>query len=1005
MPFPSTWSLRRHLLFLVLLAVLPALLIVLAAGLARHRVSLQASEHAATTVAQLVAKQQEDLAANLQQSLSILAEASEFRTQDTPANNRLLRNILKQNPGLLVLLAVDIRGRVIASSGPMDLGLLNDRKYFRDALRTRQFAAGEYVISRSTGRPVFHFAYPVLDPAGKVRLFLVTSLRIKSHDSAPEVRALPPGSSLSILDHGGTVLYSSTSTGLLPGMAFPQERLVPEFEAGSGRVLRARDDRGTALLAATSRVYLPGGSAPYFITQVEIPEAAALAGARRELVRNLALLLLAAASAMAVAWILGGRLLIRPIQALVEHVDRVGQGDFALANHPGRTVPELNRLGRAFEEMTRSLQRHHEALRASEEHYRLIFNAVNEAIFIHDLESGAILDVNAKVLELYDCTREEALACSVEMLSEGLSPYSQAEAMAWIRKATAWEPQVFEWRARRLTGGLFWAEVNMRRARIDGEERLLVSVRDTDARHTAEVASQERETLFRRLFERSGDANLLIDGHLFVDCNQVAVEILGAQDRASVLNTHPSALSPEFQPDGQSSRDKAEEMIATAFKLGSYRFDWTHRKLDGTEFPVEVTLTVVPWQGKQILHTTWRDRTDQHRAEAQRRILETQFLQAQKLESLGVLAGGIAHDFNNLLTAVLGNLNLAEFNLSPEAPAMPFLHNAERTVLKASDLTKQMLAYSGKGRFFVKLHDMNEVVQEMTHLLKVSISKKAIFRLSLTEQLPTFEADGAQFQQVIMNLVTNASDALEDHEGVIHLSTGVEVLDAQLIASTFPSGPLEPGRYVTLEVSDTGAGISPEVLSRIFDPFFTTKLTGRGLGLSAMLGILRGHKAGLKIYSEVGRGSTFKVYFPAATGAALPTLAVGLSDQTRFEGVVLLVDDEKTILQATGSALQQLGFTVLLAGDGLEAMDTFRKEQARIDLVVMDLTMPRMDGREAFNTMRQLRPDLKVILSSGYNEQESIQPFVGKGLAGFIQKPYTLDSLRCTISRILLSGD
>ena len=228
MPFPSTWSLRRHLLFLVLLAVLPALLIVLAAGLARHRVSLQASEHAATTVAQLVAKQQEDLAANLQQSLSILAEASEFRTQDTPANNRLLRNILKQNPGLLVLLAVDIRGRVIASSGPMDLGLLNDRKYFRDALRTRHFAAGEYVISRSTGRPVFHFAYPVLDPAGKVRLFLVTSLRIKSHDSAPEVRALPPGSSLSILDHGGTVLYSSTSTGLLPGMAFPQERFVPE---------------------------------------------------------------------------------------------------------------------------------------------------------------------------------------------------------------------------------------------------------------------------------------------------------------------------------------------------------------------------------------------------------------------------------------------------------------------------------------------------------------------------------------------------------------------------------------------------------------------------------------------------------------------------------------------------------------------------------------------------------------------------------------------------------
>jgi CheY-like chemotaxis protein len=334
---------------------------------------------------------------------------------------------------------------------------------------------------------------------------------------------------------------------------------------------------------------------------------------------------------------------------------------------------------------------------------------------------------------------------------------------------------------------------------------------------------------------------------------------------------------------------------------------------------------------------------------------------------------------------------------------MPFLQNAEKTVLKASDLTKQLLAYSGKGRFVVKLHDMNEVVQEMTHLLKVSISKKAILRLNLAENLPTIEADGAQFQQVIMNLVTNASDALGDREGLIHISTGVEVLEAQDMVSVFPADPLPPGRYVTLEVGDTGTGMGPDVLSRIFDPFFTTKVSGRGLGLSAMLGILRGHKAGLRIYSEVGKGSTFKVFFPAAPGQAVREQNADLPANATFQGTVLLVDDEKAILQVTAAALEKLGFKVLVAGDGLEAMEAFRADLDRIDLVIMDLTMPRMDGREAFQTMRRLKPDVKVILSSGYNEQESVQQFIGKSLAGFLQKPYTLDSLRKTIHRILHS--
>jgi PAS domain S-box-containing protein len=523
---------------------------------------------------------------------------------------------------------------------------------------------------------------------------------------------------------------------------------------------------------------------------------------------------------------------------------------------------------------------------------------------------------------------------------------------------------------------------------------------DITERRRSEEDRQESERLFRLLFERSGDANLLIDGDRFVDCNQATVEILGAADKSAVLGTHPSELSPPFQPDGRPSREKADELLALAHRQGSHHFEWTHRRADGTDFPVEVLLTAVPWKGKEILHTTWRDRTETQRAERERRQLEAQIQQAQKLESLGVLAGGIAHDFNNLLTAVLGNLNLAQFSLNPEAPAAPFLENAEKAVQKASDLTRQMLAYSGRGRFVVKLHDVNEVVQEMAHLLQVSISKKASLRLHLAPGLPPIEADGAQFQQVVMNLVTNASDALGEREGTITITTGTVELDAASVAA-LPTQNLAPGRHVTLEVSDTGQGMSPEVMARIFDPFFTTKATGRGLGLSAMLGILRGHRAGLEIHSEVGRGSSFKAFFPAAQGQADLGRAQDRAGEAELKGTVLLVDDEPAVLETLGPALETLGFRVLLARDGVEAVARFEADPGAIDLVLMDLTMPRMDGREAFQAIRRLRPDARVVLSSGYTEQESVQSIMGQGLAGFLQKPYTLQALRAALQKAL----
>ena len=395
-----------------------------------------------------------------------------------------------------------------------------------------------------------------------------------------------------------------------------------------------------------------------------------------------------------------------------------------------------------------------------------------------------------------------------------------------------------------------------------------------------------------------------------------------------------------------------------------------------------------------------RDISAQIRAEEERLNLEKQLLHAQKLESLGVLAGGIAHDFNNLLMAVIGNADLALMRLNPESPAVENLKRIEEASARAADLAKQMLAYSGKGKFVVENLDMSRLVKEMLHMLEISISKKAILRLNLTNPIPSVEADATQLRQIIMNLVINASEAIGDKSGVIAISTGCMDCDRNYLKNVWLVENLADGLYVYLEIADTGCGMDKETLSKLFDPFFTTKFTGRGLGMAAVLGIVRSHKGAIKVYSEPEKGTTFKILFPASNRPAEIFNGESHKDDWKGSGTVLLVDDEETVRGIGKEMLQELGFTAITANDGRDAVDIF-KSTPSIDIVILDLTMPHMDGEQCFRELRQLKPDVKVIMSSGYNEQEVTQKFVGKGLGGFIQKPYRLSALKEAMQKLI----
>jgi PAS domain S-box-containing protein len=388
-------------------------------------------------------------------------------------------------------------------------------------------------------------------------------------------------------------------------------------------------------------------------------------------------------------------------------------------------------------------------------------------------------------------------------------------------------------------------------------------------------------------------------------------------------------------------------------------------------------------------------------AEEVRQKFEAKVQQAQKLESLGVLAGGIAHDFNNLLTAILGNANVALMDLAPESPVRDSLRSIEEASCRAAELCRQMLAYAGLNRFVAEPVNLPRLVQELTHLLHVSVSKKALLRCVLAEDLPAIEADPAQLRQVAMNLIINASEAIGEAEGVIAIFTGIMQCEEAYLRECHPAGSLACGKYVYLEVIDTGCGMDPEALARIFDPFYTTKFSGRGLGLASVLGIVRQHRGNLKVESVPGRGTTFRVLFPASEKAAVPADTDGQPAAWQGTGTILLVDDEAPVRNVATKMLECCGFSVLIASDGYEAVEQFREHSEEIACVLLDFAMPRMDGEETYRELRRLRRDVPIVLASGYSAFDVQNRFPDGGLAGFIEKPYDLQKLGATLREVL----
>ena len=518
--------------------------------------------------------------------------------------------------------------------------------------------------------------------------------------------------------------------------------------------------------------------------------------------------------------------------------------------------------------------------------------------------------------------------------------------------------------------------------------RSMGTVQDISENVAANEALRESEERFRRLFEDSAEAILIIENDRFIDCNNAAREMLRMRDRSEIRDVPPHKLSPETQPDGRASAEKAGAMIAKAFDEGSNLFEWEHLRADGEPFTAEVLLTPILYTGRRLLHVVWRDITDKKRMEAQ-------VLRKQRLESIGTLAGGMAHDLNNTLTPILMSAKM----LREERMDEELVELVETNAQRAAEMVRQLLTFARGIEGDRSAVRPLAVTSEVVRILRNTFPKNIELQTEVADDLQTIQGDATQLHQCLLNLCVNARDAMPDG-GSLRLEAANVAVDSSL-AAIVPDA--SPGPHVLWRVIDSGHGIDAENLQRIFDPFFTTKGpdAGTGLGLSTTLGIVRGHGGFLRVHSTPGRGTQIAIYLPAVetpsakTGNAADPLQRGSGE------IIRVVDDELSLRKIATRALKRLNYTPLTATGGMDALELIAERGAEIQAVVTDLNMPRMNGLEFVRRLRETLPDIPVTVASGLLDDEMSKAFTECRITESMNKPYTQAQLSQVLQRML----
>jgi len=883
-------------------------------------------------------------------SLLVLREAYTADPKRFAENIRHLRSGPLADRELLTIL-IDRDGFLVYTDTPnvKPRLYLGDRKYFRyfaDGGRDRLYIE-EPSFGRVTKRHILPLARPVYDRQGNFIGVIAISVKQESLGKFGSSLHLSEDTVITVTNRNGAVISRSHNFDKVQGTKLPQKLLSPMLKGTDG-VFQARAvPDGVERIIAYRHIDAER-------TDLIVYAEASPANVLRELSQQRAVLM----------WIAGLTSLIVMVLIVVYQ--------------KGRNTSQ---------QLLNTLRKNKEC------EYETLTGTSLDGFWIHDI-SGRILDANDTFCEILGYTKEELLNLTIMDIDASESSDQVAD---HIRSTIDAGIDRFQSRQRRKDGMIIDVELSIQYVK-EPEGRFFVFIRDITERKRAEEVLLKSEYEFRSLAESmpqivwitQPDGSNIYFNHQWVDYTGQTLE-----------ESYGHGWNKPFHPDDQQMAWEAWQNAIT--NHAAYSLECRLRRADGVYkwwlirgVPVmDEVGTVFKWFG------TCTDIDDVKKASEEKQVFEQQMQHTQKLESLGILAGGIAHDFNNILAIIIGYCGLTKMNYETAENNITVI---EKAAERAAGLCRQMLTYAGKAQLTMAQVNIGMLVDEMVSMLKTTLPQNAIIKPDLSANIPFINGDASQIRQIVMNLIINASEAIGKEQGEIRVSLTKNTVTAGQSNMDYHGKAIPPGEYVCLEVTDNGCGMDEETKWRIFEPFYTTKFTGRGLGMSVVLGIIMSHNGALQLFSQLGQGTTFKVYLPvqisdsAGDEKSRPSAP---STPWQESGTILLVEDEDQVRFIAKAMLNNFGFTVVEAVNGKEALELYQKYAVDITLVLTDMGMPIMDGYELFHELKKLCPQLPIIISSGFGDAEVSSRIAISDIAGLISKPYHLDQLRDVLKSVL----
>jgi PAS domain S-box-containing protein len=987
-------SIRSKLILLGVLAFLPVVLLTGFNSWYQRRLVVAEVKERMAKILDFAVLHEEEVVQETHQILAILAEAPILLDGGKPASE-LLARLLKASPQYTNFVVCRPNGQVIASAVPLKAPEnFSDRPYFQDVLKNKSFTIGQFVVGRITGKPIIVFGYPVLDRQGTTAAVILAPLdlsRVTRFEAEIDVQT--PGNSPYVkLDSHGTVLSAYPEAQVF-GRGHPlEESLFKRISKEKKGTFQAVGADGVERLYLFSSYRSPMNREGGYVL-LGIPTKALFAGIDRQLAVNLMVLALIALLFMAIMRFGGNTLIVRPVGILADASKRLAGGDLTARSGLGSTQGEFGQLGRAFDEMAEEIQHRQEESRKMQEALRLSAEkaenekAKTEAIISAIGDGISIQDREFRILYQNEVTKN--------LIGEQVGKFCYE---AYEGKDHVCETCPVEIAYR--DGGVHTVE-----RRVETEKGVLFveitasPVRDASGDIVAGVEVIRDITVRRRGEEDRARLAMAVDqaaeAVVVTDREGTIVYVNPAFERITGFSKEEAiGKTPRILHSGKQDESFYREMWGTLLRGEAWEGHFINRKKDGSLYEEDATISPVRDSSGDIVSfvAVKRDVTRMV-------TLEKQVRMAQKMESVGTLAGGIAHDFNNVLTVIIGYGEMLKRRIASDPKAVSdldeILHGAER----ASTLTRQLLTFARRQIVDLVHLDLNQVVTDLEKLLR-KVTREDIVIKAFPAAMPvTIRADRGQIEQILMNLCLNSRDAMPEG-GQLVIETGVTTLEEEHLRK-YPY--MKPGRCAVLSVSDTGIGMDEKTQERIFDPFFTTKGPdkGTGLGLAVVYGIVKQHNGFIHLYSEPGQGSTFRVYFPAVDALPDPKMAASHAVTRGGNETILLTEDEEPVRNMMEQTLKSYGYRVLVARDGEEAVDIFRLQEKEIAIAVLDVVMPKMGGKQAYDEITKISPGLKVLFLSGYSANAIHESFVLLPGLPFLQKPFGPDVLARKVREVL----